>query len=87
MSTENLEHWNALAEWLAEKSANTCTLNGCTENEHLCDSYAYIDANASCHDVCASDYWQGQTYPIAAIPLPWNGDGEKLRDAVLADIE
>lgn len=82
----NIKGWNELATWLEAKSAMICELNGCTEDEHNCESYAYIDADGNCHDVCASDYWQGQTYPIAAIPLPWQGDGTELYDAVMSDI-
>lgn len=81
--------WQGLAEWLASKSSDICQANGCTEEEHNCESYAYISEDGICHDVCLCDYWRGwgerdeQTHgKLAAVPLPFEGDGNDLINLV-----
>jgi len=78
--------WQGLAEWLTSKSKDICEMNGCTEDEHNCESYAYVSADAVCHDVCISDYWRGwgsddekRHGKLAAIPMPFEGNGRELR--------
>ena len=88
-TNDDMEMWNDLAEHLTRRSAEICEDNGCTEDEHNCESYAYISQDGDLHDICASDYWQGWGSAdekahggIASIPLPWAGSGENLREAV-----
>lgn len=71
--------WQNLAQYLNEQSQEICALNQCTEDEHQCESYAYIQQDGSLLDICASDYFQGCTKPYAAIPLPWSGTGNELQ--------
>ena len=68
--------------------------NDCTEYEHNCESYAYISADGMLYSICLSDYWQGWgSYNfemhggIAAIPLPWIGNGQDLKAAVDAELD
>ena len=84
--------WQELAEWLADKSADICQDNGCEEDEHNCESYAYISQDAKCHDVCLSDYWRGwgsddeeRHGRLAAVLLPFHGSGLDLREMVDED--
>jgi ribosomal protein L37AE/L43A len=74
--------WNELAQYLKERSAEICQLNGCTEDQHNCESYAYIDANGRLLDVCGSDYFQGSGEPYAGISLPFEGTGDELKEEV-----
>lgn len=74
--------WNELAEYLKKVSGDVCKLNNCTDEDHSCQSYAYIDINGDVWDVCAPDYFQGG-HNIAAIPLPFDGSGDDLEDEVL----
>ncbi len=71
-----------LAERLHERSAEICADNGCTDDEHKCESYAYIREDGELLDICASDYFVGCSRPYAAVSLPWNGDGFELREEV-----
>ncbi len=77
-----------LAEFLKERSAEICKDNACTDDEHNCESYAYIRAtDMALLDICASDYFAGCSARYAAIPLPWNGTQEELKDAVESDCD
>jgi len=85
-------HWQELAEHLDAKSNEICEMNGCHDDEHNCESYAYIAQDGTLHDVCASDYWRGwgqgdvdRHGEIAAVPLPWHGSGMDLRAYVDED--
>ena len=89
-ATQN--QWQKLADELKAQSKEICEMNGCTEDNHNCESYAYIAEDGSLIDVCASDYFQGWGSAdealhggCAAIPLPWDGDGAELKDAVEDD--
>lgn len=90
---EEVVMWDELAEELEQRSKEICALNGCTEDNHNCESYAYIAENGMLVDVCGSDYFQGwgsadeeRNGKVAAIMLPWDGDGEELRRAVENDV-
>lgn len=77
-------HMQSLSQYLTQRSREICELNGCTEDEHKCESYAYINANVRLMDICAPDYFQGSSAPHAAIPLPWAGSQAEL-EAEVAD--
>jgi len=88
MGTYENASWQGLAEWLTQVSKEVCEANDCTEDEHHCESYAYVSEDGVCHDVCACDYWRGWGSAdedahghLAAIPLPFGGDGRDLREA------
>lgn len=90
--------WDALASHLTACSREICADNGCTEDEHRCESYAYIaideespsiDDPESSHvigvtllDVCSSDYFRGCSRDYIYLSLPFEGDGSNLRNAV-----
>lgn len=76
-----------LAQYLKHRSNEICQGNGCTETDHYCDSYAYINSDMQLMDICLPDYFQGSSKPYAAIPLPWNGTEEELEEAVNEQIE
>jgi hypothetical protein len=67
-----------LAKYLKKRSKEICADNGCTEDDHKCESYAYINRRGDLLDICASDYFQGSSKPYAAIPLPWTGSQREL---------
>ena len=88
-TVRNRTGWARLAKWLGQQSRDICKMNGCTADDHKCESYAYISQDGDCHDVCISDYWRGwssrdeETHgKLAAIALPWSGCGRDLRQAV-----
>lgn len=80
-------NWEEVSNYLRERSKEICELNECTEDEHNCDSYAYITENGELLDVCCPDYFQGYSGQYASIPMPWNGTGENLEYEVLDQIE
>jgi hypothetical protein len=71
-----------LATYLKQQSAKICQMNECTEDEHKCESYAYIDKERNLLDICYSDFFAGSSEPYAAIPLPWDGTQEELEDEI-----
>ena len=73
-----------ISQYLIQRSKEICADNECTDDEHNCESYAYITKDGNLLDVCTSDYFQGSSEPVAAIPLPWNGTQEEL-DAEIAE--
>lgn len=75
----NHAEWQHLARYLTEQSQEICALNRCTEDEHQCASYAYIQDDGSLLDICIADYFQGCRTPHAAIALPWYGTGKELQ--------
>jgi hypothetical protein len=77
--------WNELAKYLETRSAEICQSNGCTDDQHNCESYAYISDNGLM-DICAPDFFQGSSKPHAAIPLPWSGTGADLEEEVTEQI-
>jgi len=84
--TSTQAQFDTSADYLKSISKDICADNGCTEEEHVCESYAYIDLGGIVQDVCASDYWRGSPALIAAIPMPFDGSGEELVKAVEEDI-
>ena len=72
----------SLSQYLAQRSKEICTDNECTEDEHNCESYAYITKDGNLLSIFTSDYFQGSSKPVAAIPLPWNGTQEELDDEI-----
>ena len=71
-----------LNKYLEQQSLEICQMNGCTEEEHRCESYAYINDDMQVLDICSSDYFPGSGRPYAAIPLPWSGTMTELRREV-----
>lgn len=71
-----------LSNYLKKRSIDICVMNECTEEEHYCESYAYIDADMNLLDVCRPDFFQGSGEPYAAIPLPWSGTLKELKEEV-----
>lgn len=71
-----------LSQHLRNRSKEICRDNGCTEDEHKCESYAYINKDCQLIDICMSDYFQGSSKPVAAVGLPWNGTQEQLEAEV-----
>lgn len=67
-----------LARYLKRVSKDICKANDCTNDNHKCESYAYIDKTGNLLDVCYPDYFQGSSKPYAAIFLPWNGSQREL---------
>lgn len=84
VSCPQLKKRESLSDYLAARSAEICRDNHCTEDNHNCESYAYINADCQLMDVCIPDYFQGSSKPHAAIPLPWTGTQSEL-EAEVAD--
>lgn len=81
--------WQELAEYLELRSKDICQENKCTEDDHNCESNAYITEYGSLIDICISDYFQGwgsddidRHGEYAVVPLPWIGNGQELRHEV-----
>ena len=66
------------AQYLRKQSKEICQMNGCTKDEHKCESYAYLTKDGQLLDVCYPDYFQGSSEPVAAISLPWSGSQKDL---------
>lgn len=75
-----------LSTYLHNRSLQICADNHCTEDEHFCESYAYVTAEGKLLDICCPDYFQGSSRPYAAIPLPWNGTEEELKRKIRREI-
>ena len=75
-----------LSAYLKQRGRNICKDNGCTKEEHQCESYAYITSDLLIIDICMSDYFMGSSKPCAVIPLPWNGTQEQLTEEVHSQI-
>jgi hypothetical protein len=65
-----------LVEYLKERSKEICKENKCTEDNHNCESYAYITYNGALLDICLPDYFVGSGKPYAGIPLPFFNDND-----------
>ena len=81
--------WQDLAEYLGKRSDEICGDCGCTEDEHFCESNAYITEDGDLIDICAPGFFQGwgsedvQAHgEYAVISLPWHGTGEELKAEV-----
>ena len=93
LESVSFDYWEGLASELTERSERICANNDCTEEQHGCESCAYISADGELHDICCSDYWQGwgeldleRHGEIAAIPLPWIGKGQDLKAAIDSEL-
>ena len=72
-----------LSRYLRARSREICKDNECPRGgDHNCESYAYIRHDGRLLDVCASDYFQGESKPYAAVSLPWTGNAHELRDEI-----
>lgn len=64
-----------LAQYLTRRSKEICSGNECTEEQHFCESYAYLkvyeNGDIDLLDICASDYFIGKSN--CALPLPFEG--------------
>lgn len=94
-SNEILLEANAL--FLGKYSEEICETNGCTEDDHKCESYAYIQVETDVNvitgvtmlkehallTVCAPDYFQGCSSEHVALPLPWDGSADELEASIL----
>ena len=85
-------HYQRIADYLENQSEDICEMNGCTEEEHFCESYAYFDYDKptktySLAEICGSDYAQ-QCY-ASLIPLPFSGNAfdlfSQLEDELLEE--
>ncbi len=76
-----------IAQYLEQESKAICLDNECTEDNHNCGSYAYINADMNLLNVCIPDYFQGYDGRYAAIPLPWAGSLKELEAAVKNELE
>ena len=84
-----MNHWQGLADRIGEYSDFQCKEAGCDvdNQEHKCgEGYAYITESGHLLDLCSSDYFQGHGKPHAAIPLPWHGTGDELKEEVENEI-
>lgn len=88
----NMDCWDELAAVLELESAEICTENECTEEEHYCGSVAYISVDGELADICIPDMFRGwgsrdmrEHGSLACVPLPWEGNGEALKQAVEED--
>ena len=90
---KRIAEWKDALDYITERSEEICKDNGCTEEEHFCESNAYITGDGTVHDVSPSDFFQGwgsediETWGhIAVVSLPFVGDWKELKDAVEDDI-
>lgn len=69
MKFHDRENAERMAHGLSELSRGICRDNGCTEEDHNCESIAYCTVylddvenrivDLDIHDVCLSDFWRG----------------------------
>ena len=74
---------NKMAKYLAECSLEICADNDCTEDNHNCESYVYMDLEDGIwviHDICCPDY-APRSYAVA-LSLPFEGNGADLMEAI-----
>jgi len=71
-----------LSQYLRKRSKEICIDNECTEDEHNCESYAYINEEGQLLDICTSDFFQGSSESYAAVMLPWDGCQKDLEAEV-----
>ena len=76
-----------LAQYLRRRSREICADNQCMDDDHKCESYAYITADYRLIDICIPDYFQGYAKPYAAISLPWTGNQHQLERVVDEQLE
>jgi hypothetical protein len=83
----NMTSTETLAQYLMRRSVDICHDNECTEDQHHCESYAYINADGQLLDLCGSDYFQGSSQPYACISMPWTGTQAQLEIEIENSIE
>jgi len=71
-----------LSMYLRKRSKEICKDNKCTDLDHFCESYAYINKDCELLDICISDYFQGSSNPVAAVSLPWTGNQKELKEEI-----
>jgi len=64
--------------YIRERQKQICIDNSCKNDEHNCESYAYISKDYQLLDICLPDYFIGSNKSYAAISLP-------LSDALSVD--
>ena len=74
-------YYQEIADHLENRSEDICKLNGCTEDNHQCECYAYFNYDRdsreySLADICAPDY--AQKCYAAYIILPFSGNAHDL---------
>lgn len=74
-----------LSKYLKKRSKEICRDNECDDDDHNCESYAYITKDGRLLDICASDFFNGHDGPYAAIALPWSGNQKELMRQVRED--
>lgn len=74
-----------LSKFLRRRSKEICAMNACTEEQHNCDSHAYISADMQLINLCNPDFFQGHSRAYAAISLPWTGTQRELKEAVMEE--
>jgi hypothetical protein len=83
-----------LAKFLTKKSKEICRDNQCTEDNHNCESNAYIDItidkddnilSIDVIDICLSDYMQRSTNSM--ISLPFSGSGKDLAEMLISEYQ
>jgi len=52
-------NWKDALEYITKRSKEICESNKCTDDEHFCESNAYITKDGTVHDVSPSDFFQG----------------------------
>lgn len=74
--------WSELASYITRRSKEICADNGCTEEKHECESYAYVTEDGRLIDICSPDFFQGAASRYVDISLPWSGTGDELEKGV-----
>jgi hypothetical protein len=72
-----------LVDYLAGTSSIIFTMRGCTDGQHHCAQFAFINRAMQVLDICASDAIRGRE-AHAVIPLPWSGSQAELEKEVAA---
>ena len=92
-SNAERERWDRLSAHLLARAEEICLDNECTEEEHFCDSSAYVTEGGDLIDVCLSDYFQGwgsadeeARGQYAVVSLGSAGSGAALYADVMAEL-
>jgi len=76
----------SLPAYLKDQSKDICKDNGCTEEDHFCESYAYFNIDETGIElatICSPDYCQRQY--DACLPLPFEGNEADLISSLIVD--
>jgi hypothetical protein len=82
-------YYQLITDRIENASEDICKANGCIENEHYCESYAYFNYDKTTKryylaDICGSDY--AQKCYASYIPLPFSGNAFDLFVALEAEL-